>query len=74
MDKTQLMLLNGGLVLGLILGLSAIYGFILETWFIFRRGRRYVRGAGAYMILGICGILIAALAAFIIAFTKGNIP
>ena len=73
MDNTQLMLLNGAVILGLILGLFSFYGFILDIWFMLRGSLRYIGGIGLYIILSLFGILIAALAAFIIVLTGGNI-
>lgn len=77
MDNTQRMLLNGGLILGLILFFFSFYGLISDIWFMARgilHVIRGIRGIGTYIILGNFGLLIAAVAAFILVLTRGNIP
>lgn len=72
MDKTQDMLLEAGLMMGLASGLFSFYGCMFVGWLAFRRELRYIGDLGSYITLGFFGMLIAALASFIIVFTQGN--
>jgi hypothetical protein len=73
MDITQLLLLRLSIVWGLFLGVGSLYGIILTLW-LARKGWKflYVRGLGAYMLLSLFGILVAAAAALIIVTAGGN--
>jgi hypothetical protein len=72
-DQTQLLLLGLALTEGLALAAGALYGMVLSLWFLPRnRNRRAFLGAGAYLALGLFGMLISALAAFILVLAGGN--
>jgi hypothetical protein len=73
MDRTQLMLLRLAVVFGLSLAAGSLYGIALNCWFAFHdRKYRFFTGAGAYIILGLFGVAIATMAAFIIVAAGGN--
>ncbi|MFP3041768.1 hypothetical protein LQZ19_08085 [Treponema primitia] len=73
MDRTQLLLLRLSVILGLSLAVSSIYGIILNVWIIVHDRRyHFLGGAGFYIALGILGIAIATLAAFIMVAAGGN--
>lgn len=72
MDITQRMLLRLALREGLFLGVGSGYGIMVDCWLLFCGKFRYVSGIGVYMILGIFGIAVAALAAFILVVAGGN--
>jgi hypothetical protein len=73
MDRTQLMLLGLSVLFGLSLAVGSIYGIALNFWLIFHNRRyRFFGGAGLYIVLGLFGAAIAALAAFIIVASGGN--
>jgi hypothetical protein len=73
MDRTQLLLLRLSIVFGLSLAAGSLYGIALNCWFVFHdRKRRFVAGAGLYLLLGLFGAAIATLAAFIIVAAGGN--
>jgi hypothetical protein len=74
MDETQLFLLRLGVVLSILLVLSAIYGFALDLALFFRSKKiRFICGAFLYAFLVFFGIVIAVLAGFIISASSGNI-
>jgi hypothetical protein len=73
MDRTQLMLLRLSVIFGLSLAVGSIYGIALNCWLVFHdRKYRFFTGAGAYIVLGLFGAVIATLAAFIIVAAGGN--
>ena len=73
MDRTQLLLLRLAVVFGLSLAVGSRYGIALNCWLVFHhRKRRFFTGAGAYMLLGLFGVAMAAMAAFIIVAAGGN--
>jgi hypothetical protein len=74
MDKTQFLLLRLIIVLGIFQGVGSVYGIICDIWlFCTQRLVSYLGGIGAYMLIGLCGIGIAAFAAFIVVVTRGNV-
>jgi hypothetical protein len=74
MDNTQLLLLRIALFLGLFLSAGSIYGIALGLWRAIRcRKFRYIAGAGAYILSGIFGAALGALAAFIASAAEGNV-
>jgi hypothetical protein len=73
-DQTQLLLLGLALTEGLVLAMGALYGMVSHLWLFLRnRNRRVFLGIGAYIALGLFGMLISALAAFILVLAGGNI-
>jgi hypothetical protein len=73
MDITQLFLLRLSALLGIFLAVASFYGIILDFWLaLYNRKFRYAGGAGAYMLLGIFGALIAGFSVFIAAAAGGN--
>jgi hypothetical protein len=73
MDRTQLLLLRLSVVFGLSLAVGSLYGIVLNCWFGFHdRKYRFFAGAGTYIALGLFGVAIATLAAFIIVAAGGN--
>jgi hypothetical protein len=73
MDRTQLLLLRLSVILGLSLAISSLYGTVLNVWLIVhKRKYRFLGAAGLYLVLGIFGIAIATLAAFIMVAAGGN--
>jgi hypothetical protein len=72
MDRTQLLLLRVSLVLGLSLGISSLYGLALSIWLIIRGQKHRFLGGAVYIVMGLFGAAIAALAAFIMAAAGGN--
>jgi hypothetical protein len=74
-DQTQLLLLGLSLAEGLSLAAGSIYGIIFNLWFILRGGAsRLLWGTGAYIALGLFGVLVTALSAFILVLAGGNSP
>jgi hypothetical protein len=74
MDDTQLFLLRLGVGVSIMLSLSALYGLALDLFLFFKRkSLSFIRGAGAYALLGAFGGIIAASALFIISAAGGNI-
>jgi hypothetical protein len=72
-DQTQLLLLDFSLMGGLSLAAASIYGLISSLWLILRGpNRRPFFWAGAYIVLGVFGMVITALAAFILVLAEGN--
>jgi hypothetical protein len=72
-DQTQLLLLGLARKEGLGLAAGALYGIISNLWFFpLNRNRRVFWGTGAYIFLGLFGILMSALAAFILVLVGGN--
>lgn len=73
MDTTQLMLLLVSSFFGLILGILAVYGIILDLWLLIRgRGPRLLAGIAAYFLAAAFGIATAAAAFFIIVLSGGR--
>jgi hypothetical protein len=73
MDITQLLLLHLAMLLGIFLAAASVYGMILDFWLVFHNRKfRYLYGAGAYLFLGLFGVLITVLTAFIMAAAEGN--
>jgi hypothetical protein len=72
MDKTQLMLLNLSIVLGICLGTSACYGIVLDIVMMCQGKFRYLNGIVFYIILVGVGLALAAFSTFIIVLTQGN--
>jgi hypothetical protein len=73
MDETQLLLLRLSVVLGLSLAVGSLYGIILNGWLIVhKRKYRFLGSVGLYIALGIFGIAIVTLAAFIMVAAGGN--
>jgi hypothetical protein len=74
-DQTQALLLGLSLAEGLSLAAGSIYGIVFNVLFILRGGSyRLFWGTGAYIALGLFGVLITALSAFILALAGGNSP
>jgi hypothetical protein len=73
MDSTQLMLLRISALSGLVLAVLAVYGMVLDTWFLIRgREFRFLAGVAAYLMAAFFGILIAAGTIFIMVLAGGN--
>jgi hypothetical protein len=73
MDVTQLFLLRLSVVLGLFQAVGSIYGLILDLWFVFHdRKFRFLKGAVVYSILGVLGVLTAALGTFMVVVSGGS--
>jgi hypothetical protein len=74
MNATQFFLLRLGVVLSILLALSALYGLGLDLFLFFREKKvHFICGAGIYAFLGILGAVIAAAAGFIISVSGGNV-
>jgi len=73
MDATQCMLLRLISLLGMILGISALYAFLLEIVLLIRvRSPWYLAGAGVYFLLGSLGAGLSLLSSFVLAATAGS--
>ncbi|MDR2078976.1 MAG: hypothetical protein LBP74_04560 [Treponema sp.] len=73
MDTTQYVTLRLAIVMGFSLAVGSIYGILLDLWFIFRRKKyRFLWGIGGYISMGVFGVVIAALATFIVVISGGN--
>jgi nitrate/nitrite transporter NarK len=73
MDITQMFLVRVSIVLGLFQAVGAIYGLILDLWFVLHdRKYRFLKGAVVYSILGALGIFVAAMGAFIVVVSGGT--
>jgi hypothetical protein len=85
MDITQLLLLRLTVVLGLFLGVGSVYGIILALWLAWKGVRkgaqkgalgglrfRHIGGIGGYLLLGLFGMLVALMGAFILVTAGGN--
>jgi hypothetical protein len=73
MDATQEILLRLAAVFGFLLAVGSVYGIGMDLWFILYKGKyRFFLGIGAYALLGIFGILVAAAATFIVVISGGN--
>jgi hypothetical protein len=73
MDRTQLLLLRLSVILGLSLAAGSLYGIILNVWLIVhKRKYRFLGDIGLYLVLGILGVALATLAAFIMVAAGGN--
>jgi hypothetical protein len=74
MDTTQIMLLRISALSALILGILSMYGIVLDIWFLIRtRGLRFLFGIMVYFVAAVFGILIAAVAIFILVLAGGNL-
>ena len=73
MDATQALLLRLAAVFGFLLAVGSVYGIGVDLWFILYKGKyRYFLGIGAYALLVIFGIIVAAAATFIVVISGGN--
>jgi hypothetical protein len=73
MEITQQLLLRLTIILGFSLAVGAIYGILLDCWFVFhKKRRRFLGGIGGYIGMGLFGTLIAAAATFIVVISRGN--
>ncbi|MDR2392566.1 MAG: hypothetical protein LBD93_00170 [Treponema sp.] len=72
-EQTQFMLLHITVMVGLFIGVGSMYGIGLDLWLMFHKKYRYLRGIGGYLCLGVFGIIIAALASFVLVLTEGNL-
>jgi hypothetical protein len=75
LDSTQIAILNAASGLGLLLGIGAAYGFVLDIGAASTlKAPRYLLGAFAYFFLAVTGISVAGLASFILVAISGNAP
>jgi hypothetical protein len=78
MDTTQSNLLRLSVIFGLFIGIGALYGVILDCVLLIhwansaRDTRAYAGGIGVYIIVGLLGFAMAAVAAFILVVVEGN--
>jgi hypothetical protein len=73
MDMTQFRLLHLSIIFGLFLGVGSLYGIVLDVWLIMRQKKlRYLTGIGMYVLMGLLGFAVAAIAAFILVVAEGN--
>lgn len=78
MDTTQSNLLRLSVIFGLFLGVGSLYGIILDCILLVqgvnsaRETRRYAGDIGAYIVIGLLGFAMAAVAAFILVLAEGN--
>jgi hypothetical protein len=74
LDATQIGLLRSTSGLGLLLAIGAAYGIALDVSAArILKTPRFLLGAGAYFVLSLFGILIAAIASFILVTISGNV-
>jgi hypothetical protein len=72
-DPTQLMLLRVTSFCGLVLGIAALYGVVLNLWLLTRgRDPRLLAGIAVYALAAAFGILTAAAAVFIMILSGGT--
>ncbi len=73
LDSTQTALLRAASGLGLLLGIGAAYGIALDIGSaVAYKSSRFLFGAFFYFILSAIGLLVAALASFILVIISGN--
>jgi hypothetical protein len=73
LDATQIALLRSASGLGLLLGIGAAYGLVLDIGAAtLLKTPRFLLGAGAYLFLSLTGILVAGIASFILVTVSGN--
>ncbi|MDR1325049.1 MAG: hypothetical protein LBK00_03320 [Treponema sp.] len=78
MDATQSNLLRLSVIFGLFLGVGSLYGVILNCVLLVqgantaRETRHYVGDIGVYIVIGLLGFAMAAVAAFILVVVEGN--
>jgi hypothetical protein len=79
MDTTQFRLLNLSIIFGLFLGVGALYGIILNCILLaqgansVRETRHYAGDIGVYILMGVFGLALATMAAFILVVAEGNV-
>jgi hypothetical protein len=79
MDTTQFELLRLSIIFGLLLGVGSLYGIILNCVLFVRvtdarpGAARFAGGLGAYILMGLFGIIVAAVAALIQVVAEGNV-
>ncbi|MDR2149714.1 MAG: hypothetical protein LBO67_02635 [Spirochaetaceae bacterium] len=73
-EEAQVMLCQVSGILGLILGISSVYGIIVDLWMCLRRRSvRWLWGVLGYTVLLIFGIATTVLTDIILVIAKGNI-
>jgi hypothetical protein len=74
MDRTQLWLLRSISLFGLLMGIGAVYGFLLDLGYsIFSRQPHFMWGALVYVALSVSGIIVAGIANFILVTLSGSL-
>ncbi|GHV61168.1 hypothetical protein AGMMS49587_04600 [Spirochaetia bacterium] len=76
MDSTQLLLIHGAMLSGLLSAVLSFYGIIADlVYLISRRPSRlvYLWGIAGYLCLGLTGGLIAVLGTLLTAIAGGNV-
>ena len=72
-DDSQLTLVRICLALSMLMIISSLYGFVLDSFYAVRRRQfRYLAGIVVYILIIALGIILALAAAFIIGAVKGN--
>ena len=66
MDSTQAILLRISTAMGIFLVLCCIYGILLDVWMLFHKEFVYAGGIPLYLVLGVFGAVMAAVAQFIL--------
>ncbi|MDR2419584.1 MAG: hypothetical protein LBD79_11115 [Treponema sp.] len=78
MDTTQSNLLRLSVIFGLFLGVGALYGIVLDCVLLVQGTnsahgiKHYAGDIGAYIVVGLFGFALAAVAAFILVVAEGN--
>jgi hypothetical protein len=76
MDSTQLLLIHGAILSGILSALLSLYGIIADLACLIRRRPHhtaYIWGIAGYLFLGLTGGLIAVLGTLIAAAAGGNL-
>jgi hypothetical protein len=75
MDMTQLWLLRSISLLGLLMGIGASYGFLLDLgYMLFSRQPHFIWGALTYIAVSSFGIIAAGIANLILIAVSGTGP
>ncbi|GHT71762.1 hypothetical protein FACS1894110_25310 [Spirochaetia bacterium] len=75
MDSTQLTLIHGAVLSGILSAFLSLYGIIADLVCLIRRRPHhaaYIWGIAGYLFLGLTGSLIAVLGTLIAAAAGGN--
>ena len=74
LDSTQISVLRVISVVGLLLAVGSVYGFIIDTGFAAIAGSpRYILGSLSYLALALAGFGAAVFSIFLLATITGNV-